>query len=101
MMARTPDLDFLYYSNDLIGAGGLLWMIEKGYDVPDTVGMAGFNGVRLLNGLPRKLATIDSCREEIGRRAAQIIADRLQGQGTPGEKIELTPTIQRGDTMRG
>jgi len=101
MMARTPDLDFLYYSNDLIGAGGLLWMIEKGYDVPGTVGMAGFNGVRLLNGLPRKLATIDSCREEIGRRAAQIIADRLQGQGTPGEKIELTPTIQRGDTMRG
>jgi len=101
MMARTPDLDFLYYSNDLIGAGGLLWMIEQGIDLPGAVGMAGFNGVRLLNGLPRKLATIDSCREEIGRRAAQIIADRLQGQGAPGEKIELTPTIQRGDTMRG
>lgn len=101
MMARTPDLDFLYYSNDLIGAGGLLWMIEQGIDLPGAVGMAGFNGVRLLNGLPRKLATIDSCREEIGRRAAQIIADRLRGQGAPGEKIELTPTIQRGDTMRG
>jgi len=100
MMLRSPDLDFLYYSNDMIGAGGLLWMMEKGYDVPGRVGMAGFNGVRLLNGLPRKLATIDSCREEIGRRAAQIIADRLKGQGEPGQKIELTPTIDRGDTMR-
>jgi LacI family gluconate utilization system Gnt-I transcriptional repressor len=100
MMTRSPDLDFLYYSNDLIGAGGLLWMIEKGYDVPGRVGMAGFNGVRLLNGLPRKLATIDSCREEIGRRAAQIIADRLKDQGEPGEKVELAPTIDPGDTMR-
>ncbi|WP_375687760.1 LacI family DNA-binding transcriptional regulator [Pseudooceanicola sp. LIPI14-2-Ac024] len=101
MMERTPDLDFLYYSNDLIGAGGLLWMIEKGYDVPGDVGMAGFNGVRLLSGLPRKLATIDSCRDEIGYRAAQIIADRLKDDGGPGQKVELTPTLDRGDTMRG
>ncbi|MGR3321840.1 MAG: LacI family DNA-binding transcriptional regulator [Pseudooceanicola sp.] len=100
MMERSPDLDFLYYSNDLIGAGGLLWMIEKGYDVPGRVGMAGFNGVRLLSGLPRKLATIDSCREEIGDRAARIIADRLSGEGQPGEIVELTPVIDPGDTMR-
>ncbi|OWU86052.1 LacI family transcriptional regulator [Oceanicola sp. 22II-s10i] len=100
MMARSPDLDFLYYSNDLIGAGGLLWMIEKGYDVPGKVGMAGFNGVRLLKGLPQRLATMDSCREEIGMRAAQIIADRLTGEGEAGQKIELTPTIDPGDTLR-
>lgn len=100
MMERSPDLDFLYYSNDLIGAGGLLWMIEKGYDVPGAVGMAGFNGVRLLNGLPRKLATIDSCREEIGRRAAEIISARLTTPDATGQKIELTPTLQPGDTMR-
>jgi LacI family gluconate utilization system Gnt-I transcriptional repressor len=24
ILARSPDLDFLYYSNDMIGAGGLL-----------------------------------------------------------------------------
>ncbi|WP_328598868.1 LacI family DNA-binding transcriptional regulator [Pseudooceanicola pacificus] len=100
MMARSPDLDFLYYSNDLIGAGGLLWMIEQGYDIPDKVGMAGFNGVRLLQGLPRKLATIDSCREEIGRRAAQIVADRLTGDTKDGPKVELTPTIAFGDTLK-
>ena len=34
ILERDPDLDFLYYSNDLIGAGGLLWLIEQGYDIP-------------------------------------------------------------------
>ena len=100
MMQRSPDLDFLYYSNDLIGAGGLLWMIEQGFDIPGQVGMAGFNGVRLLSGLPKKLATIDSCREEIGRRAAEIIAERLTDADGAGQKVELTPVIDFGDTMR-
>jgi LacI family gluconate utilization system Gnt-I transcriptional repressor len=97
VLNRTPDVDFLYYSNDMIGAGGLLWCLAQGLDVPGRIGLAGFNGVELLDGLPRKLATMDACRLEIGHRAAEIIA----GKATPGEKVELFPTLQRGDTIRG
>ena len=101
MLARTPDLDFLYYSNDMIGAGGLLWLIERGYDVPGRIGLAGFNGVELLQGLPRRLATMDSCREEIGRRAAEIIVARTAETLCPVERIvSLTPTLSPGDTLR-
>jgi LacI family transcriptional regulator, gluconate utilization system Gnt-I transcriptional repressor len=96
ILTRTPDVDFLYYSNDMIGAGGLLYCLDKGLDVPGRIGLAGFNGVELLDGLPRKLATMDACRQEIGRRAAEIIA----GKATPGEKVELFPTLERGDTIR-
>jgi LacI family transcriptional regulator, gluconate utilization system Gnt-I transcriptional repressor len=96
VLNRTPDIDFLYYSNDMIGAGGLLYCLDQGLEVPGRIGLAGFNGVELLDGLPRKLATMDACRLEIGRRAAEIIA----GKGTPGEKLELFPTLQRGDTIR-
>jgi LacI family gluconate utilization system Gnt-I transcriptional repressor len=64
--------------------------------VPGRIGLAGFNGVELLDGLSRKLATMDACRLEIGRKAAEIIA----GKATPGEKIELFPTLQPGDTIR-
>jgi LacI family transcriptional regulator, gluconate utilization system Gnt-I transcriptional repressor len=96
VLNRTPDVDFLYYSNDMIGAGGLLYCLAKGLDVPGRIGLAGFNGVELLDGLPRKLATMDACRLEIGRRSAEIIA----GKATAGEKLELFPTLQRGDTIR-
>lgn len=96
VLTRSPDVDFLYYSNDMIGAGGLLHCLDAGLDVPGKIGLAGFNGVELLDGLPRKLATMDACRLEIGKRAAEIIA----GKATPGEKVELFPTLQRGDTIR-
>ncbi len=101
MLRRTPDLDFLYYSNDMIGAGGLLWLLEQGIDVPGTIGLAGFNGVELLDGLPRRLATMDACRREIGERAARIVADRNADPGVAaGELVELSPTLQTGDTLR-
>lgn len=101
LLERDPDLDFLYYSNDMIGAGGLLWLLEHGYDIPNQIGLAGFNGLNLLKGLPRELATMDACRLEIGRRAAQIIADRAQdGADQSPVRIALEPTISYGDTLR-
>ena len=76
-------------------------MLDQGIDVPGQIGLAGFNDVELLQGLPRKLATMDACRLEIGRMAAEIIAKQLDN---PEEEIEtritLTPTISYGDTLK-
>ena len=102
MLERSPDLDFLYYSNDMIGAGGLLYLIDQGIDIPGQIGLAGFNGVELLQGLPRQLATMDACRVEIGQAAAQIILN--QTTENPDPKVEhqmtLTPKLAFGDTLR-
>ncbi|MBY6002929.1 LacI family DNA-binding transcriptional regulator [Salipiger bermudensis] len=101
ILEREPELDFLYYSNDMIGAGGLLYLLEQGRDIPGEIGLAGFNGVELLQGLPRKLATMDACRAEIGKKAAEIIAARVDGSDSEFEKIiEMTPKISYGDTLR-
>ena len=101
ILEREPELDFLYYSNDMIGAGGLLYLLEQGRDIPGDIGLAGFNGVELLQGLPRKLATMDACRAEIGKKAAEIIASRVNDPTTEFEKIiEMTPKICYGDTLR-
>ena len=102
ILERSPDLDFLYFSNDMIGAGGLLYLLEQGISVPDQIGLAGFNGVELLAGLPRQLATMDACRNDIGRKAAEIIAARCGEDSAParGEVVELTPKIEPGDTLR-
>ncbi len=101
VLERSPDLDFLYYSNDLIGAGGLLHLREQGVDIPNDIGLAGFNGVHLLKGLPSELATMDACRHEIGSKAAEIIANRV-GQSDDGGsvRVALEPTISYGDTLR-
>lgn len=101
MLERSPDLDFLYYSNDMIGAGGLLYLLGEGIDVPGQIGLAGFNGVELLQGLPRQLATMDACRLEIGRKAAEIISARLDNPDQEiDDKVTLAPKISFGDTLK-
>lgn len=100
ILKRTPDLDFLYYSNDMIGAGGLLYCLDKGIDVPGRLGLAAFNGVELLDGLPRRLATMDACRLEIGRRAAEIIAAHVGKDDSGAESVVMTPSLDFGDTLR-
>ncbi|SEN75316.1 transcriptional regulator, LacI family [Palleronia salina] len=100
ILDRSPDIDFLYYSNDLIGAGGLLYCTEQGFDIPGRLGLAGFNGVELLQGLPRKLATMDTERQAIGREAARIVAARAGGAPGGGERIEIEPKVTLGDTLR-
>ncbi|WP_287885695.1 MULTISPECIES: LacI family DNA-binding transcriptional regulator [Paracoccus] len=98
ILAREPDLDFLYFSNDMIGAGGLLWCMEKGYDIPGRLGLAGFNGVELLDGLPMRLTTTDARRIDIGRRAARLVAGK---EPRPESGIiALAPTIMPGETIR-
>ena len=101
MLERTPELDFLYYSNDMIGAGGLLYLLEQGVDIPGQIGLAAFNNVELLQGLPRKLATMDAMRTEIGTKAAEIIAARVDNPKAEVERvIELTPKLALGDTLK-
>ena len=67
---------------------------------PGKLGMAGFNGVDFLEGLPMRLATIDACRRDIGIRAANIIAGRGDSGVIGGHRIELEPRLEPGDTIR-
>ena len=101
MLKRTPDLDFLYYSNDMIGAGGMMYLLDQGISIPEQIGIAGFNGVELLDGLPRQLATMDACRLEIGEAAASLIVqDHSALQDDSERVICLKPKISFGDTLR-
>jgi LacI family transcriptional regulator, gluconate utilization system Gnt-I transcriptional repressor len=99
LLKRSPDLDFIYYSNDIVGAGGMLYCIEKGYDIPNKLGLAGFNGVDILGGQPMRLATIDSCRAEIGKLAAGLVLSRMD-TNKDSELVKLSPKLDPGDTMR-
>ncbi len=96
LMERTSDLDFLYYNTDMNAAGGLLYCLEKGLDIPGEIGLAGFNSFEVLDGLPMRIATMDSRRDQIGRKAAELmVANELTT-----EVVRLEPEFLPGDTVR-
>lgn len=92
--------DFLWYNNDLTAAGGLLWCLEHGRDVGGALGLAGFNNFSLLDGLPKRLATVDSARRETGRQAARIVTGATRFDEGDDRRIELVSTFLPGETMR-
>lgn len=99
LLARHPDLDCLYYANDVIAAGGLLHCLEAGLDIPGRIGLVGFNGIDLLEGLPMRLATIDSHRRETGRRAAELIVAGGSAGGAARRTV-FVPRLDPGQTLR-
>jgi LacI family transcriptional regulator, gluconate utilization system Gnt-I transcriptional repressor len=96
ILTRSPDLDFLYFNSDINAAGGLLYCLEQGLDIPGRIGLAGFNSFEVLDGLPMRIATMDSQRHAIGRRAAELVAANALSDAL----IRLDPVFLPGDTVR-
>ena len=68
--------------------------------MPGQIGLAGFNGLELLDGLPRRLATMQACRLEIGREAARIVAAHAGEDHAAAERVVMTPELIFGDTLK-
>ncbi|MEM0976744.1 MAG: LacI family DNA-binding transcriptional regulator [Pseudomonadota bacterium] len=98
LLKDSPEIDGIYYSTDLLAAGGLLHCLDEGIAVPGDVALAGFNGLDLLDGLPKRIATTDAGRFASGFEAAQIVQAALQG--TPIERVlRLDAELDIGDTL--
>ena len=100
MMARTPDVDCIFYSSDVMSVGGLMHCLANGLSVPGDIALAGFNNLQILQGLPVLLATTDACRGRIGVRAAEIIlaARDKKEEGSPILE-RLAPAFHPGQTL--
>ena len=100
LLARQPNLDCIYFSNDDLAFGGLCHCMTVGINVPEDVALARFNGLGLIEGFPGKIATSRTARREIGEAAAQIILESLdQSTLEKGAKHILKPTISLGELV--
>ncbi|KAB7614349.1 LacI family DNA-binding transcriptional regulator [Amylibacter sp. SFDW26] len=100
LLDRSPDLDCIYYSGDMMASGGLMHCLQNDISVPNQLGLAGFNGLDIREGLPALTATTYAFRKEIGEAAAKMIVAAKNSEKTrTGEKISFDPVIHIGDTL--
>ena len=96
-LAEKPDLDGIYYSNDDLAAGGAFHCIASGISVPDSVALAGFNGLDLVDSLPVEIMTSRTPRRKIGKTAVEYIVSTKKKKEKPEGRItEYTPSIVLG-----
>jgi len=100
LLAGTPNIDCIYYSSDVMAIGGLMHCLANGISVPNDLGLAGFNNLELLDGLPVRLATTNSFRAEIGRKAGELILASLTGGETgPDKMVRWQPVPEIGQSL--
>lgn len=87
LLAESPDVDAVYFSNDDMAIGGMFHCLSQGIDVPGRLGIMGFNALDIGQELPRPLTTIRTPRREIGLAAGQAALDLSAGRPVARQSV--------------
>ena len=100
LLERRTDIDCIYYSSDVMSAGGLMHCISNNISVPNDLALAGFNGLELLDGLPQYIATSSAHRYDTGVAAGNLIVEAIKDPASvKGRRIKYDAEIIMGDTL--
>lgn len=80
-------------SNDLMAIGIMNVCEEEHIKIPDELAVVGMDNTDLATRVTPKLTSIAMMQEEIGRNAAQILMDRLNGDTGKKKTIKLFPRL--------
>lgn len=80
-------------SNDLMAIGVMKACEEAGLRIPEDIAIVGMDNLDLASRVYPKLTSVSLAQEEIGRRSAQVLMDRLQGIPRQDGEIKLLPSL--------
>jgi LacI family transcriptional regulator len=95
-------IDAIFCMNDLIALGVLQYCDESNINVPDEVGVVGYDNISYA-GLPQiQLTTIHQPKYELGKMLFETLLEEIQNQDTkrPTKKIILNPELKIRKTTK-
>lgn len=103
LMQQAPEIDAVFCANDLLGMGMLMEARREGRNIPEDLGILSFGGNDISDDLSPGLSTISVDSELIGRRAGELIVDRLNGSAndTIPECLDIQLTCRRSTARNG
>ncbi len=91
VLLERADMTAVVASNDLMAIGAMQAIREAGLRVPEDIAVVGFDDIPAARLMNPGLTTISQHQEQIGRRAAQMLFERLNGATPPGGRTESMP----------
>lgn len=98
LLASEPRPTAVICGNDLLAFGALLEARKHGIAVPGELSIAGIDDLEFAAELDPPLTTLRVPAEEIGRRSAEYLIDRLEGRTVATVTEVATSLIVRGST---
>ena len=80
LLEKHPDCEAVYFSNDAVAAGGMLYCLSAGIAIPDDLALAGYSGLDIGAALPHPLTTVRTPLHRMGNLAGQNILAQLRGE---------------------
>jgi LacI family transcriptional regulator len=95
-LLRLPDPPTaIFAGNDLMAFGALNALAEAGLSVPGDVSVVGFDDIQLASFFNPPLTTVAQPRQEMGRRAVEILLERMRDRSLPHRRPVLMETTLR------
>jgi len=99
LMEQSDPPTAIFAANDDVAMGVMRWLQENGYRVPEDISVLGFDDTPGAQYSQPPLTTIHQFSNEIGRRAASLLFDLIDGRALAAtEIIQPTRLIIRGST---
>jgi LacI family transcriptional regulator, gluconate utilization system Gnt-I transcriptional repressor len=98
-LPQTNRPDVVFFLNDHIAFGGMMAAERAGLNVPNDLGIVGFNGLDLNHVLARPMTTMSTPRRQMGLVGARHLLARLSGIAPP-RNTHLPCTLCPGQTTR-
>lgn len=99
LLALNLNLDAVFFANDDLALGALLYCQAQNISVPGDVALAGYNGLEMCQSISPRLTTISTPRYEMGQIAGELVRTQLAGETSPEDKnVKLNLELIVGET---
>ena len=93
LLRRKPWPTALFAMNDVMAFGALEALRQLGVRVPHEMAVVGFDDIRLAAFASPPLTTVREPDVELGRYAAQLLIDQIEGREPVERNVRLTTTL--------
>ena len=96
LLERAPELDAVFVANDVMAAGALDVLRERGIRVPEDVAVAGFDDAPIATRVEPALTTMRQPFDRIAQEMVRMLLDVIDGQ--PAGRMTLPTELVRRES---
>ena len=94
LLREKEDFDAIFCGNDLIAIGAMMELKEKGYLIPEDIGVMGYDDIYMASLVEPSLTTVRQPNYQMGYKAMELLEERLKkapgSNNTPSEMKTIT-----------
>ncbi|BDV31438.1 LacI family DNA-binding transcriptional regulator [Microbacterium terricola] len=98
VLEQHPETDVLVCASDIFATGAVLAAQTRGLKVPGDIAITGFGDFEISRYLHPALTTIQTPNDSIGRRAGELILERIANPDADSVSVDLGFTLVARDS---